>query len=180
MSRSVSFFHVHSRLYLALYEKGQAEILAKHEFQNKYIIRSPLSTVWSDAENGFSPGSLSEVYQFDSSVKEMTRKNPEFRIVFSSGAGSELQVKTAFLIGCHMIMSHGIGFEETFLAFRPLHDKIESLTVSNRGKLSVSFKSCLRAVCCAKCMNWVDFRDDLGVGGVIGKIPMDEYLHYAW
>jgi hypothetical protein len=51
-----------------------------------------------------------------------------------------------------MIMSHGLGFEETYLAFRPLHGFFK-----NTSYLEIPVENTLRAFCCAKCLNWIDF-----------------------
>ena len=76
------------------------------------------------------------------------------------------------LIGCHLIISKGLGFEESFLAlkaFRPFHPLFE--------KHFSLLESLFRAVCCAKCLNWIDFSVDATESST--QIWMEEYIHYA-
>jgi hypothetical protein len=69
-------------------------------------------------------------------------------------------------------MSHGYAFEEVVLALRP------SLDTINHSVIAI--KDTLRAVCCAKCLDWIDFRqdfyDDAPRGG---PIVMEECIHYS-
>ena len=78
------------------------------------------------------------------------------------------------LIGCQLIISHEIGFEAACLAFRPF----DALIQSQCNSILLSFETLLRSVCCAKCLNWIDFSTDYSVQNNQG-IMMDEYIHYA-
>ncbi len=97
-------------------------------------------------------------------------KYPTKRIVFQAGTDSSTQATIAFLMGCHMMLSHGLGFEETYLAFRRLHSIMEPQSCTGP---QISVKSCLRAFCRAKCSEWITFIDKPG------SMHIDEYLHYA-
>lgn len=156
-----SFIHVHNRLYLALYDAKQAEIMAQHELKQNFLVvpiaslkACPIHGIKEDSES-FNPSSLIEIFKFDEMACTLERKNPQMKLVFCTGAGQSSQIRVAFLIGCHMIMSHGIGFEETHLAFKHFHVLFERFSPADGG---VSVQSCWRALSRAKCLNWVDFR----------------------
>lgn len=74
-----------------------------------------------------------------------------------------------------MILSHGVGFEEAYLAFRPLHQLVDGSEPAG-----VSIRSCWWAMCCAKVHGWVDFDPVLRQGPQSpGSVHVEEYLHYA-
>ena len=117
---------------------------------------------------------LSELHRFDRWLQNISSSNPGVQIRVMAGSDPLLQVRTAFLLGGHLIASQGRGFEETFLAFRPLHQTIDL-------QLGLAeFKNSLRSICCAKCLRWIDFDyssdDELTTNG---SIQMDEYAHYS-
>jgi hypothetical protein len=180
-----SFFHIHNRFYLALCSHEHAEVLAKHELSNRFLVVSLKShkneesdTLLSseDSEGCFKPCSLSRIFKFDKMATSLERKSPSMRLVFCTGHDQTEQVSTALLLGCHMIMSHGCGFEETNLAFKYFHSKAAVPSDSN----NVSIQNCWRAVCQAKCRNWIDLESMSQIQDeCVGAICMQEYLHYA-
>ena len=95
-------------------------------------------------------------------------------VLVCPGHGTNIQARTLLLLGGHLIMSQGMGFEETVLAFRPLNALLQ---MNLHGVLS--FEAMLRAVCCAKCLSWIDFGLEHAKQTDNG-IQMDEYVHYAW
>jgi hypothetical protein len=116
--------------------------------------------------------SLESIFRFDIIIKSLLLKQTN-RILVCPNNETHTQAKILVLLGCHLIMSQGMGFEETVLAFRPLN----TLLQANLRGVS-SFEAILRAMCCAKCLNWINFsleqtnKDDDG-------IQMDEYIHYS-
>jgi hypothetical protein len=128
------------------------------------------------------PFSLSEIYQFDDLMKRSLLKARSLPLVVCAGAEPVQQVAIAFLLGCHLIMSQGHAFEEVVLALRPIqviHDKINQ-DIGALGGLA--FNITLRAMCCAKCLEWIDFRkcsDGDEPSTINCPIEMDEYLHYS-
>jgi hypothetical protein len=120
------------------------------------------------------PGlTLSDIHRFDRLMHNISRSNPGIPVHVYAGTDPQLQVKTAFLLGCHLIASQGHGFEETLLAFRPLHQKIDL----HFGL--AEFKNSLRSLCCAKCLRWIDFDHSSDDELTPGSIQMDEYAHYS-
>ena len=164
-----SFVHVHNRLYLALYDTDQAEIMARHELKFNFLVvpvhqtgagpvanRANETGGCGEETESFNPSSLIEIFKFDEMACTLERKNPTMKLVFCTGAGLASQVRVAFLIGCHMIMSLGVGFEETNLSFKLFHGMFERFSPADAGGVTV--ENCWRALTRAKCLNWVDFR----------------------
>ena len=120
------------------------------------------------------PLSLSEVYLFDGLMQRCSSKRCSVPLLVFAGTEPSQQVAIAFLVGCHLIMTHGLAFEEVVLALRPLQDKIDEFI----GPLGST--AALRAMCCAKCLDWVDFHEDSDSGAPLKcPIDMDAYLHYS-
>ena len=116
--------------------------------------------------------SLEEFFHFDAIVQNTLRRQAH-RVTVFAGLDPNRQTRTLMLLGCHMVMSQGMGFEEAFLIFRPLRSLIQ-----NHLKGISAFEILLRAICCAKCLNWINF----GLSGNIRSencIHMDEFIHYA-
>ncbi len=94
--------------------------------------------------------------------------------ILCAGVDPEQQVAIAYMLGCYLIMSNDLGFEEVCLAFTPLYETID------RCVGNVAFTSSLRSLCCAKCLGWIDFRNDSEREMVLrGNIEMDEVIHYS-
>jgi hypothetical protein len=130
-----------------------------------------LSSGSSSALQGASQIALSELHCFDRWLQNISSSNPGAHIHLIAGLDPRLQVRIAFLLGCHLIASQGRGFEETFLAFRPLHQTIDLLFGL------AEFKNSLRSICCAKCLRWIDF--DQSSDDEFTSIQMDEFAHYS-
>ncbi len=119
------------------------------------------------AENSVS-FSLEDMFHFDDIMQKLVQQQAR-RIVVCTGVETNRQARTLMLLGCHMVMSQGMGFEEAFLIFRPLHSMLE---IHLRG--TSAFEIVLRAMCCAKCLSWINFGPAPENG-----IQMDEFIHYA-
>ena len=116
--------------------------------------------------------SLGSVFRFDATMQSFLTKHTK-RVLVCPGYETNKQVKAIMLLGCHLIMSQGMGFEETILAFRPLNSLLQ---MKLRG--ISSFEAMLRAICCAKCLGWIHFRLE-HTEKPDAAIHMDEYIHYA-
>ena len=71
-------------------------------------------------------------------------------------------------------MSHGLNYEETLLAIRPVF----KMTVKQEPPTLSLLENALRAVCCAKCLNWINF-SETDTASNDADLQMDEYMHYA-
>ena len=98
-------------------------------------------------------GSLLEVYRFDLMAKGLTAHQQGSKLVYVFGQGLHSHERCLFLIGCHLMMTHGLGFEETCLSLKPVLKKV-NLHDAPCGEL---LKAWLRSICCAKCLDWIDF-----------------------
>ena len=97
--------------------------------------------------------SLSEIFKYNTVLSKLARGNPNNNFVIFTGPEPTMQVKLAFLVGCHLILEHGLGFEATYLALRPLHLLFDRNSVNQ----AMSVKAALRAFCCSKCL--IDFKN---------------------
>ena len=118
------------------------------------------------------PYSLVEVFRFDEMMHNIA--SPDRKVMVCTGIDPHHQSGISFLMACHLIMSGSLGFEEAFLAFQPLHKLISEYF----GK--ASFKNSLRAICCARCLGWIDFRRDEELENCnLCSIKMYEHVHYS-
>jgi hypothetical protein len=192
---STSFACVHKRLYIALLDEKQARTVSRNILNTNYIV-VPLSISKVDNLNGvdqdtsadldthcsppvyqaFLPPCLGDIFKFHEVLTTLDRKYPRKKLVFQTGADHAVQARMVFLLGCHMIMSHNFCFEKTCTAFKDLRALFEEPTVAN----AVSIKSCWRAICCAKRMQWIDFERGVNADPNEDRcIHIDEYMHYA-
>ena len=124
--------------------------------------------------NAFSTPSLVELFRFDKLLHNIAKAKPDCKLLVCAGIDPQQQIAISFMLACHLIMSGSLGFEEACLAFQPLLEQVSSYIDT------AAFKNALRAICCAKCMGWIDFRsDEEKVTQKPGSIEMDEYIHYS-
>lgn len=67
-----------------------------------------------------SPSSLEEVYRFCCFLKRTINSKPTADIVFFVGPVLRIQVGSAFLLGCYMILALGLSVKETWEHFEEL------------------------------------------------------------
>jgi hypothetical protein len=173
---------LHSELYIALGGIDQAKGLVEKDLKSGRVIQFSPSKLVDDAgrdvgsvlDNSFEPSSLSEIFRFNAMVAKISKLYAGFKLIFCAGRFVQSKVQLAFLLGCHMIMTHGLGFEEAYLAFRPIYGLFEETSSDE-----MSVEKAMRAFCCAKCLNWIDFGQQ--IDGSTGDHPicMDESDHYA-
>ena len=114
---------------------------------------------------------LSDIYRFDETVGRLfATSTPFIRLLVDIGTDPVVQIRNSFFLGCHLIMSHGLGFEEAFLSLRSLHELFDRFYQES----NISVEKSLRAFCCAKCLNWIDFRISTG-----NDIQIDRFVHDA-
>ena len=118
---------------------------------------------------------LIEVFRFDEMIQNIVMTNPDLKLMICAGIEPEQQAAVSFLVACHLIMQGSLGFEEGILVLHPLHEPI-SRYIGN-----FTFTNSLRALCCAKCMRWIDFKKDEEKHAISSAraMDMDEYIHYA-
>jgi hypothetical protein len=171
-----SFVNIHSRLYLALYTEEQTERIAQHELICHFLIVPllPSPSSMQIEEQNIISSSLEEIYKFDQMCHAVMRQNENTKIVFCTGCDQGHQFKITFLLGCHMIMSHGLSSERVLTQFRSLKEMFDADGEDG------SMQSSWRAISWAKEMGWIDFRETFERGlDKMNVIQMDEYLHYS-
>jgi hypothetical protein len=166
--------HLLSRLHIAL--EDDAQLLPKHSSARLLCFES--SHVLGEEEDvnlrrRISIPSLNCIYQFHGIIKSQQKDS---QMVVMAGRELIKQVKMSFLVACHMVMSHGLGFEECFLLLKPFHCLFEEYHAS----YGVSVETLLRSFCCARCLDWIDFRRSPLINSVtdvmIDKFILDERL----
>jgi hypothetical protein len=122
--------------------------------------------------------SIADIFCVCNAAHATELKSPSTKIIFCTGGSylentNDQQIKLAFLAGCYLIMYNGCGYEETLVSFKRFQPSFDDQTES-----SVSVQDCWRAMCQAKCMNWIDFQltSEPDHGAVM---CMEEYTHYA-
>ncbi len=175
--QNTSFIRVCGRLHLALHDKDQAEKIAQHDFINRdsYIVveLNPEPDGDQGVTSEFVPSCLSCIHNFCQSVEKQELTSSRHKIIFCTRSDTSSVARSVFLIGCYLIMGHNLGHEETFEAFRPVHDALQDVLACPH----LSIKSCWRALHHAKTMGWVDFRDPELCPD--DEPLFEEYLHYA-
>ncbi len=181
-----SFIRVHKRLYLALFEPDQASVMAQHELKQNFII-VPYSAEEGDA--AANPTSLIAIYNYDCTARAVARQSPGIKLVFCAGAEPAPQARAAFLLGCHLIMSHGLSFDRTYLAFQRFHDAFDAVPLaapdaagmSRGGGGALGVPSCWAALACAKGLGWIDFGRVFARGADVPPsfISIEDYVHFA-
>ncbi len=167
---SPTFMELNSRLLVTLSSEERAHKFASC-LECRIIEPHSECSLIETVENSI-PFSLEEVFRLDITLGCLIQRQAR-RVLVCTGFESNRQARTLMLLGCHMVLSQGMAFEEAFLIFRPLHSLIQT-----HFKGISAFENLLRAMCCAKCLNWIDF-------GVACNnkpescIQMDEFIHYA-
>ena len=175
-----SFFRVHQKIYLALYDAKQTENMALHAISGKHVVVPITSKCGpepnaSSEEVGFSPSSLAEIYKFNEIVNEVARRNPDSKVIFAAGTNTQHHIRVVFLIGCHLMISLGIDAERTFKVFK----KFDEFFVCGAER-SLGMIDCWRSFHRAALMGWVDFKErfDLEFPDEY-TIDMEEFIHYS-
>jgi hypothetical protein len=176
--------HIHNNFFVAPCDVTRASDLQENSSVASFLIPVLQDVVAAESDaslrcldsDGFTPSSLSAISRFDEKMKNIEAAHPHSNLVFCTSTQDRYQIRLAFLLGCHLILEQGLGFEETYLAFRPL-EKI----LPDEPSHKISMQIALRAFCCAKCMGWIDFSHDCAEGQKHSErvICMDEYDHYA-
>jgi hypothetical protein len=174
-----ALLQVHSNLCMTFGELEEVKSSLESEMRRIVLVPFNASTRSIDSSSDnlvpFQPSYLTAIYRFDESVKKILSTNHGKKLVFFSSHDVQSKGKLAFLLGCYLMMTRRLGFEETCLALRPLwklHDEISSVE-----KL---VETSLRAFCCARCLNWIDFGNhptEVETNKQI--IDVEEFDHYA-
>lgn len=115
---------------------------------------------------------LNSIYLFDDMAKTIENTHKDIKLFFVVKDDVDDKIIISFLIGCHLVMSHGLGFEETYLSFKPWHNTFDQY-MSHQG---ISLKHLLRSFCCAKCLDWIDFGISPSVG-FVSQVMIDKLIH---
>jgi hypothetical protein len=170
----VEFTKLHNRISVVL--ENEAKQSSKRAPSGFCVVNLDIAYPTTDSmyEKDISKVTLEEIYRFDEIIKNaMANDSRHDQVLICAGLEPCRQVRVLFLLGCHLIMSQGLGFEETVLAYRPFKSLI-----ADHCSDDVRLEEYWRGLCCAKCLAWIDFnkcQDDQSESG----IQMDEYMHYA-
>ena len=190
--RTSSFMQIHRHIYLALYDQAEAKKIAMDELiQNYLIIPLHQSRDWEttssyeiketdDANAIFVPSTLAQIYKFDQMIRDVSRKHPGVKLVFCTGIKRLVQLKIAFLLGCHLLMTHCVYLEGVFIAFDPMSDVLDG-SCSGTDLQGDDMVQCgWRSLAQARQMEWLNFWEvfDRGDNSEC-SIMIEEFVHYA-
>ena len=116
--------------------------------------------------------SLGGIYVFDETVRKLEDQYKDQKLIFFISNKNELLVRISFLFGCHMVMSRGLGFEVTYLLFKPWHHIFQQFYSAH----GISLEHSLRSFCCAKVLDWIDFRFTPSTRSV-AQVMIDKLIH---
>ena len=167
--------HVHSKIYIItdISISSRNENLLEPEDLSSNFIKIRMAQVVSqhltdtDSSESKHFGSLSLLHQFDSLATRLATEQHSPKLAFVFGETTQAFERYLFLIGCHLIMTHGFGFEETCLALDKVH--------THTRRCVDSTKDWLRSLCCAKCLDWIDFR--VTPKNVVNSFEFDKIIH---
>jgi hypothetical protein len=128
----------------------------------------------TETPNVFPMVSLVEVFRFDEMMQNVMMDIPDRKVLICAGGNFQPQQQAArsFLMACHLIMSGRFGFEEALLTLQPPGEH-----VCRHFRV---FKDSLRAISCARCLNWIDFSTQSTKDCFKHDcIEMQEYIHYS-
>ncbi len=109
---------------------------------------------------------------FDEMMQNMDR--PDLNPMICAEFDPTQRLAISFMMACHRIMSGDFGFEEALLSLQPLNE------LSGQCICSGSFKNSLRAICCARILNWIDFTKHATADNFNkGSIDMHAHKHYS-
>jgi hypothetical protein len=180
--QKLSLIHAFKSIFLVLQEEEKADQLAQHVFCTKYVIvpfmSSDSSSEITDSSvlEGFEPSSLTEIYNFDKVANQVARQHLDHKLVFSTSSKARARSRVVFLLGCHLILSHGMTYFDVCKSFSDIQWVFSQLPpASDENQPSV--QSCWSCIACTTRLGWLDFqglvhRDE-------GGIDMEEYMHYS-
>ena len=171
--------HIFGRIYLTFHDEDDARKVALIDSETSKFLVIPRLSNEQRTEPGFEPSSLTEIFKFSEMICRVERHHHDKKLVLCAGRSLFLQARTAFLVGCHLIISHGTELEETYSVLERLHIVFDQVSLSE--KIGLSVRSCLSAVYAAKKREWVDFRRRFNSLPSLSprSIQIDEYMHYA-
>ncbi len=127
--------HIHNKLYIVLNDgclRNACTISVNAEYDFPSISDTAdlpsyrLSNVRHDDDCEIAIFCLSDIYRFDDILRrEIVNNTSGFKQIVNIGTDPVIQARNSFFLGCHLIMSHGLGFEEAFLSLRSLHELFE-------------------------------------------------------
>jgi hypothetical protein len=188
--QSLSFIHLHRRLYLSLFDPIRTSVVAPHELNRNFVIvpynleqeKSP-KQLKEKIEKG--EVSLAEIFNFDCMMRAIARQNPESKLVICAGEHPAARVRTVLLLGCHMVLSLGVALDMICRTFSPLRSLPgcpipEEAPDDNEDNVwcgELTATNCWEALAFAKAHRWIDFDRPFAVGEE--ELCVEEYLHYS-
>jgi hypothetical protein len=170
-----SVFHLHGRIYATISPQEKL-IRSNYSYYCCFELMEQVGEIGEnqtivlpvpDVENI----SLEQVYLFDSKLNSLMQSSPDRNVVACLGSTIHRRPMHMVFLGCHLILSHRLNFEDTLLALKPVHN-------IHGGEFSSMIENVLRGVCCSKCLNWIGFTTDVNHESE-PELQIDEYMHYA-
>ena len=166
--------HIHGKFYVksnkasTIFEQ-KSHVVASRPHQ--VHISKLIHQTYNESHSGKYFGSISELHLFNVKAAKQMAEYCDSEIVFA--AEHSIDARDLFMIACHLIAVHGLGFEEIYLSLKPFHEYLRRCT----PLCGDSFECWLRSFCCAKCLDWIDFR--VSTEYILGAMPIqiDKFVH---
>jgi hypothetical protein len=182
LEMAVAFVQLHSRLYLTLKPRDEAEVLA-HTVCNQHFILIPLCCTPDDQRESYTittqlQMTLADIYLFNVRVNTIERQQDQKKLVLYSGYDIDDQVNGSFLLGCYLMLIHQCDYDYVMQAFRNFDHLFHLPRMSSQVKLVDGWQ----AVNHARTLGWItalDVQHLAKCGSEESPIDLEEYLHYA-
>ena len=115
MLDSEIFLPVYDRYYLTFRTAQEANILLRNLNTDSSYVQVSMEQFNSECST-FCPSGLHDIHRFYTLVKKVLRQGPRVKIIFCAGHVEAVQLGSAFLLGCYLILS-GLSCEDTKSAF---------------------------------------------------------------
>ena len=156
---------VHGKIFINIEPSASTESCAAQR-----IIQGCCFLEFSNELSNAAPNSLEEIFHFSLKLRE--RENTGCKIIVLLENSLHYLSRFICVMGCYLILCRGLGFEEALLVVRRLDSSLPQDRVDN------ILENRLRAVCCAKCLNWIDFIEVQDEDSE-SELQVDECMHYA-
>jgi predicted Rdx family selenoprotein len=162
--------HLYDRYWIRIRAESDSSMLA-HQSGNVLMFD------FEEQLKSFGPYScrsiLGDIFRFDemlTKVRRRNRVNEQSQIIFSVASSINSQINVAFLLGCHLMLSSGMSYEQILSVFEPYLEKL----AINSSRLHTFWSAVNRA----RVLGWLRGQDCDAPDDDV-TIEMEEYFHYA-
>jgi hypothetical protein len=194
INQNKSFFQVHDRLYISLFDASRTSQVAVHELTSNFLIipydkiakERLVNPILADSDEL----SIADIHDFDSMMSARARQNAGSKLVVCAGTLPVFRARTVVLLGSHMIISHGLSLETVARAFDPLRDLLQCTVLEDSMRTAIedavwaeelTASNCWGALSSAMAAGMIDFGHPFAPSsdGDSDGVCIEELLHYS-